>query len=105
MWNELANQLSISGLSERGNRLLLRFINLSDRSLSHPSAWRRFYGFVRYAHTHRASLRSTDLQKALEKSGFSDTDAQDLSFIYEHGRALLQKRTPVFRDNRFWGEK
>jgi hypothetical protein len=105
MWNKSIEKISVPGLSKRGNSLLLRFINLSDRSLSHPLSWRRFHGFVCYAHAHRARLQAVDLQLVLEKSGFSAFDSQRLSLIYEHGRAILKKSTPVFRDNRFWGDR
>jgi hypothetical protein len=105
MWENYLNELSVPGLSERAQTLLLRFVNLSDRSLSHPLTWRRFYGFVRYAHAHHARLTSTDLQLTLESSGFRKADAELLSHVYEHGRALLRKSTPVFRRGSIYGEK
>lgn len=105
MWEKPIDQICVPGLSERGSHLLLRFINLSDRSLVHPLSWRRFYGFVRYAHAHGARLDATALQAILAETGFSKLDAQRLSFLYEHSRAILRKPTPVFRAGRFWNDK
>lgn len=105
MWNELFQQIDVQGLSERGKILLLRFINTSDRSLVHPLAWRRFHGFIRYAHAHKARLHPAELRTLLKRSGFSDDDAAQLSLVYEHGRAILGTSTPVFHSGRFWGDK
>jgi hypothetical protein len=105
MWETPLETLSVRGLSDRGRLLLLRFVNLSDRSLSHPLAWRRFYGFVRYAHAHRARLMSSDLQLTLESSGFRKADAELLSLIYTHGRGVLGQSTPIFRGDTFYGER
>jgi hypothetical protein len=105
MWNEFVHQIDVQGLSERGQTLLLRFINTSDRSLAHPLAWRRFHGFIRYAHAHRAGLQPAALGSLLKRSGFSDEDANQLSLVYEHGRAILTRSTPVFHSGRFWGDK
>ena len=105
MWNDFIDELAVPGLSKRAQDLLHRFINLSDRSLSHPLSWRRFHGFVRYAHAHHARLTSTDLLLTLEACGFGKTDAERLSLVYEHGRAILRKSTPVFHSGRFYGDK
>jgi hypothetical protein len=105
MWNKPVQTLTVPGLSERAKYLLHRFINLSDRSLAHPLSWRRFYGFVRYAHAHHARLTPFDLLLTLEACGFNQADAQRLSVIYEHGRAILSKSTPVFHSGRFWADK
>jgi hypothetical protein len=105
MWNEHIETLSVPGLSARATHLLCRFIALSDRSLAHPLAWRRFYGFVRYAHAHRARLTPDDLQATLVSCGFQTSDAQCLSLVYSHGRAIIKAGTPVFHSGRFWGDK
>jgi hypothetical protein len=105
MWNEFAQEVDVPGLSVRGKSLLLRFINTSDCSLAHPLAWRRFHAFIRYAHAHRAGLRPIDLEKTLKRHGFAGSDAQQLSLIYEHGRAILCQGVPVFHSGRFWNDK
>jgi hypothetical protein len=105
MWNEPIVDQSVPGLSARAKYLLLRFINLSDRSLGHPLSWRRFYGFVRYAHAHHARLTPTDLLLHLHASGFKKPDAERLALVYEHARAVLKIGTPVYHSGRFWGDK
>ena len=105
MWNEFVQEVHAPGLSARGNLLLLRFINTSDRSLAHPLAWRRFHGFIRYAHAHGACLRASDLAAVLGRVGFNDADVARLSLVYEHGREILKTSVPVFHSGRFWGDK
>jgi hypothetical protein len=105
MWTDFVQEAEVHGLSERGKSLLLRFINTSDRSLAHPLAWRRFHGFVRYAHAHSARLHPANLEAFLKRCGFSETDARQLSLVYEHGREILRISTPTFHSGRFWGDK
>jgi len=105
MWNDYVETLDVRGLSARGRRLLIQFINLSDRSMAHPLSWRRFYAFIRYAHAHRARLQSAELQAVLESTGFTTSDAQRLAIIYQHGRSILSQRIPVFHSGQFWADK
>ncbi len=102
VWDDFVHEVEIVGLSVRAQQLLIRFINCANRASLHPRDWRRYYGFVRYAHAHRARSTVSDIYVALLTSGFTEQKAQQLANVYGHGREILRASTPVFRDGRVY---
>lgn len=103
MWEHFVEAEAVRGLSPGAQKVFVRFLNLANRSSLHPLDWRRFYGFVRYAHAHRARMNSTNLSLLLQQHGFSAAKAESLAFVYGHGRKVLGARCPAVRGGKVYG--
>lgn len=73
-------------------KLFLRFVNLANKTIPHPLDIKRFYQFIRFCHTRRVKLAEDELREYLLRAGFPERNAERLSNIYYHGRALLSVR-------------
>ena len=98
MWEDFIQPDTLPGLSRGAQEILAVFINRANRQSLHPLDMRRFYGFVRYAHAHRAKMSGATLSKLLREHGFSELKAEQLSTAYDHGRAMLRCPCPTVRD-------
>ena len=102
MWDQFVEPDSVPGLSSGAQLVFASFINRANRASLHPLDMRRFYGFVRYAHAHRTKMNGDTLVALLQKNGFSQTKAESLAHIYDHGRAVLRYKCPAIRNGKVY---
>lgn len=69
-----------------------KFIASANKDDLALSDWKRFYSFIRIAHSSRIKLNDEGVIRLLVKNGFTDEYAQEIADVYYHGRALLAKR-------------
>lgn len=69
-----------------------QFINAANTQVFHPLDWRRFYDFIYAAHKWRVKLSEGQLVTLLEDAGFDSEKAEEVAFVYEHGRSLLKRK-------------
>lgn len=68
------------------------FITSANKEDLVLSDWKRFYSFIRIAHSSRIRLNEEGVSRLLVKHGFEEKYAQEIANIYSHGRALLAVR-------------
>lgn len=73
-------------------RMFERFAVLANVNILHPLDWKRFYQFIRYCNSRRATLSDWQLEILLLERGFSEEKSRELAHIYKHGRNILRKR-------------
>jgi len=59
-------------------------------SSHHPRAWSRFYHFITLAHQYRKGWDAHWIQRCLMEHGISREQAEMFSYVYWHGRCVLQ---------------
>lgn len=91
-------QLGIPGprtlprLPKQAKEILQRYLACANTSYAHPVDLPLFYDFVIHCHEHRVSLMSDDLRALLLAEGLPADAAEELTNIYDHGRALMAWR-------------
>lgn len=68
------------------------FITSANKEALVLADWKRFYSFIRIAHSSRIRLHEEGVYRLLVKHGFKKKYAQEIANIYHHGRALLAGR-------------
>ena len=95
MWVVTTSIQELPELPPKAAQLLVNFLNISDGSLVHPNDSKRFYEFIRHCHARRVKLNEYRFKNILIRVGCSDTQAQELSKAYMHGRNLLRVPCPA----------
>jgi hypothetical protein len=83
-------------LPKRTKYFFEQFVNAANKQILHPLDWKRFYVFIQAAHEGRTNLLEGELEELLIANGFQSDMAECLSYVYHHGRGLLESRVILY---------
>lgn len=83
-------------LPKRTKYFFDQFVSAANKQILHPNDWKRFYHFIQASHEGRTILLSKDLEEIFLYNGFDEETAQSLSYVYFHGRKMLESRIMLY---------